>query len=178
MFKRKKCKLPAKIYPSDEELAKVELPPKEKVIERANEIIKDEDVRTVIKEIIDAIYRLKPTSEFIWYVKTNALRYRLYNKPDKMTDFMVVMTLSFVSWCKDQVYGGNIKDIAAGKMKLEDLKEKECMVIAFLFEELRGQYTGVQLPKRKLLSIAYKWKKETGKIVKLWDKIEKNWCKW
>lgn len=179
LFRRKGCPKPPPAEYTDEELAKVKLPPKREVLERLNSIVKDNDIRMVMEDIINAIYSMSENSYFIKWVKNEALRYRIYVKEDKMIDYILASGLAFVAYCKDEVYNeANLMAIASGTAKIEDIKEPACIVVAELIEALKSNYTGAKISRWKLLRLARKWSKETGKIKKLWSDIEKNWCKW
>lgn len=171
---RRGCPRPPWREASLGELRAVSLPPKERVLARLNEVISDDTVKLVIRDLVDAIYSLPEDSEFMEWLKTNAIRYRVYTREDKMVDFILVSTLAFIDYCNEKlggIEGKNLIDPA-------EIGEPACAVVESIAVELKAAYQGVTMSKAQLARAAFRWKREVSKLKKLWDTIEREWCKW
>ena len=171
----------------EEEIKSIKLPDRESVKQRIRERIKDEEVRNAIEQILDSMYSMPADSEFMDFYRREAYRYRIHRRKSALTDYTALMTLAFIAYCKDKVYGDkSLEEIAEEEAK----KEKEgrtrdsrelgsCAIIIELMNALKGKYSGASnLSIKDIVKFSYKWKKETDKLKHMWRRIEREWCEW
>jgi|GEM_PF-4812989 len=176
-LRRKKCGKPEPANYPLEYLRQIKLPEKAKVEERLGKLVKDEVIRRVLLEILDTIYRMPEDSEFITWIKNDAVRYRVPLNKNAFIDYMAAMPLAFATYCKEEVFKAEkLEDIADTSSK--HLDEPACMVIANIMQEIQKDESLGGMSKVKLIKFIRKWWKETGNIIKAWNKIMDRWCEW
>jgi len=147
------------------------LPPKEAVLRELAETVGDEDIRSILEAVVDTIYALPRDHEFIEWAEREAARYRV--PPEQMPLYTLSLSFAFIDYCYDKIYGGSMEKLLDEK----NIVDPECQVIAEIVNLLRGKYEGSGLKLRHVPRLAWRWRRETGRIVKRARKLLEGWCR-